>query len=221
MSPRCPQDRRSLVARLGVLAATGLLLLGTDAGAQTPDRYGFVVRRDLDTLVVESITRTPTRLVSAVDMRGKGKAYLDASLLADGLVSAFALRLGDSTATPQLAIAFGRDSVTLTQRDQGARRVPSAAGLLPHAEWSVAAAELVLRRFIGLGVASATLPATAGSPDAISIQVSRTSAGAYKLMYPEYTVDLRVDERGAVIGGCVPGEGITIDRIGSAPTSCF
>ena len=212
--------RRTTAVRGIVLAVAGLLLLASDGGAQTPDRYGFIIRRDLDTLVVESISRTPTRLMSAVDIRGKGKAFLDASLLADGLVSAFALRMGDSSATPQLAIAFGRDSVTLTERDRAAQRLPSAPGSMPHAEWSVAAAELVLRRYVGLGVASATIPATAGSGDAMSIHVSRAGAGAYKLAYPEYTVELRVDERGAVIGGCVPGEGITIDRIGSAPTSC-
>ena len=219
-------DRRSLARRTAavprILFAAGcLLLFGPSVSAQTPDRYGFVIRRDLDTVVVESITRTPTRLTSAVDMRGKGMAYIDASLLPDGLVSAFALRLGDSTAAPMLAIAFGRDSVTLTQRDRGAQRVASAPGLLPHAEWSVAAAELVLRRFIALNVPSATLSATAGSPDAMSIQASRAGAGAYKLAYPEYTVELRVDARGAVTGGCVPGEGITIDRVGAAPTSCF
>lgn len=205
-------------------AAALFLVLAAPAGAQTPERGEWVVRRGGDTIATETYTRTPQRLQAEMTTRIPVlRQRMDAELSPDGLVPRFDIslipgRAGDAAPLARVTGAFRADSALLEVKSLGSpprQAFAPGRGALPYVNLSMAVLEQAVRRARALGSGPARIPMF-GMLDGAMFTLVVTPRGADSTLITLGDVELRLatDPVGRVLGACVPSQGVTMERAG-------
>lgn len=199
------------------------------AAAQTPDRGEWVIRRGGDTIATETYTRTPQRLQAELAMRMPTlRQRADAELAADATVprmgfSVLPGRAGEAEPVASGSVAFRGDSALVEVRGPTAapmQRFAPGRGALPYVNLSVALLEQAVRRARALGGGPASIPMlNLGGGNTFAATVSFPSADSAVVGIGPVQLRFAADASGRLLGGCVPSQGITMERAGR-PVDC-
>jgi len=212
----------------GFCLLTALALPGAVAAQQTPGKESFVIRRGNDTVAVERFTRTPARLEGELALQGTPMQRFTAELAPNALVPRFEYSVqatGASAPLVSATVVFRGDSALATVSAPGAppeQRFAPGAGALPYVNLSGALLEQMVRRATVLGGDSVTVPFFAvanGQSFRATVRRYGTDSATITLP-PGVELRLRTDVSGRMLGGCVPAQGITIERSGVPAPSC-
>ncbi|HEX8271771.1 MAG TPA: alpha/beta fold hydrolase [Longimicrobiaceae bacterium] len=210
-------------------AAAFLLALAAPAAAQNPDRGEWIVRRGGDTIATETYTRTAQRLQAELAMRMPVvRQRTDAELAPDGTVprmgfAALPGRAGEAEPLASGSVAFRGDSALVEVRGAAAaplQRFAPGRGALPYVNLSVALLEQAVRRARALGGGEARIPLlNLAGGNTFTATVSFPSADSATVAVGPVLLRFSADAAGRLLGGCVPSQGITMERAGR-PTEC-
>ncbi len=210
-------------------AAAFLCALAAPAGAQTPERGEWVMRRGGDTIATETYTRTAGRLQAELALRMPVlRQRADAELAADGTVprmafSALTGRTGEAEPVASGSVAFRGDSAVVEVRGPAAapvQRFAPGRGALPYVNLSVALLEQAVRRARALGGGGARIPMlNLAGGNTFTAVVSFPSADSAVVAVGPVLLRFAADASGRLLGGCVPSQGITMERAGR-PVDC-
>jgi hypothetical protein len=222
-----PGPARSSVGTPDAASATSPASRGAfAAGAPAAVVAGrFVLLQGSDTIGVERFDRTADRLRAEFTARGTVAFRYDAALAPDASVSRIRLTVmppagGELTSTA----AFAGDSVTLTREApssdaaKSARR-GAARGSVPFINPSPSLMEQIVRRARAIGgggpTATAAVPVFVGGggPPNVAATVTFAAPDSARLDLGGVEVLLRVDGSGAILGGSVPTQRLTIERV--------
>ena len=203
-----------------------LSLVTAPAGA-APSHGVFVLRLAADTIAVERFERTDQRVTGALAFRLAGARFdYDLWLAPDGSVTRMKNTFSKATAAPgdepeQVAtIEFRGDSAIVMLLPVPARLQGFAtrAGAIPYVNPSIVMIEQVVRRAFAIAGRRATVPifAVAGG-QTLEIVVTRVGADSVTLDLGPTQFVLGVGAEGAVLGGSIPSQGVTIERVDSVP----
>lgn len=223
---------RHLLSRWVPPVAAAILLAGAappSTPRTAPTRGSFAVLLGSDTIATERFTRSDDRLEGELTPRGPLAAQqpafrYDAALRHDASVARFVLtpfgaNAGAEGAGTQSA-TFQGDSMFLVRGADSVRRA-TPRGTLPYVNPSPALLEQIVRRARALGGnpggAPVQVPVLAGGAQSTPATVTFASADSARVDLANTDVRLRVDGAGAVLGGSVPAQGVTIVRAASAP----
>lgn len=191
------------------------------ATAQTSGTY--VLIRGGDTIATERFTRTDQRLEANLVIPGQVRVNLVAGLNPDASVSRLELRTypvgAPDTAATQVSIAeFRADSVFLQGTREGGttadRRPLMVSGVVPFVNPSPSLMEQIIRRARKMGGETAEVPVFASSAGGSTITANVHFAGnEAHLNLGGVQVTFQVDASGAVLGGSVPAQELTIQRV--------
>ena len=198
-------------ASLLALAAT------TSPLATAPARDGFTLQLGRDTIAVERFSRTPARLEGELSLRGAGIriAYV-VMYAADGapsMVTTWVFRGAEKDDPAQKAeMVFVGDSVIVDVRPGGGRQVfASPHGAMPYANPSMAMIEQMIRRARETGRDSTNVDVfllVGGST--VPMSVRRLGADSVRANLAGVEMRFAVDERGGLLGGRIPSQGIVL-----------
>jgi hypothetical protein len=180
-------------------------------------RGTYVMLQGADTIAVERFTRGADRLQVEFSAGGTVQIAYDAALAADATVSR--LELTAPAALRGGTLTFRADSVAATQpRGDSIVAFMRAAprGTVPYINPSPSMMEQVLRRAHVIGGPSVTLPvyvAGGGANQTVSMTVTFRGDSA-RLDAAGTILEFRVEPGGAIVGGRVPSQGLTIVRVG-------
>lgn len=220
----------------GLPAAAAAVLLAGAAPFSTPrtapTRGAFAVLLGSDTIATERFTRSDDRLEGELTPRGPLAAQqpafrYDAALRPDASVARFVLTPLGATGSPtaggggvQQSATFQGDSVLLVQGADSVRRA-APRGAVPYLNPSPSLLEQIVRRAHALGGtrgdAPVQVPVLVGAGQSTPASVTFPAADSVRIDLANTVVMLRVDNVGAVLGGSVPAQGVTIVRAASAP----
>ncbi|HEX2189512.1 MAG TPA: alpha/beta hydrolase [Longimicrobiaceae bacterium] len=210
-------------------AAALLALLPAAAAAQTADGGEWVVRRGGDTIATETYTRTPGRLRAELATRMPVlRQRTDAELAPDATVPRMAFtvlpgRAGEAEPTVSGAVVFRGDSALVEVRGPTAaprQRFAPGDGALPYVNLSVALLEQTVRRARALGGSPARVPMlNLSGGNTFTATVVFPSPDSATVEVGGVTLRFGADAAGRLLGGCVPAQGITMERRGR-PTEC-
>lgn len=180
----------------------------------------FVLTQGSDTIGTEHFSRTSDRLRAEFTARGVEAFRYDAELAPDASVKRIRLTVRPPAGGAQTSTAaFAGDSVTLTREAPGdsARRArrPVAPGSVPYVNPSPSLMEQIVRRARALGGGTASVPVFVGGagPANVTAVVDFAASDSARLDLGGVSVLLRVDGAGAILGGSVPSQRLTISRI--------
>ena len=179
----------------------------------------FVLTQGSDTIGSEHFSRTNDRLRAEFTARGVEAFRYDAELAPDASVKRIRLTVRPPAGGAQTSTAaFAGDSVTLTREApgdsaRGARR-PAAPGSVPFVNPSPSLMEQIVRRARVLGGGTASVPVFVGGagPANVTAVVDFAASDSARLELGGVSVLLRVDGAGAILGGSVPSQRLTISR---------
>ena len=186
------------------------------AVAPRPVEGTFVIMKGGDTVGTERFTRSSTSLKGAFAARGAEIFHYDATLAADASTSRIVVTVTPQGALPQTSVAtFVGDSVLLTREPadsaHDARRAV-ARGAVAYLNPSPSLMEQIVRRARAIGGPSAAVPVFAGGGNNVTATVSFPKPDSARLDVGGVTLLLHVDQSGALLGGRVPMQGVTIER---------
>lgn len=226
-SSRRPGPARSSVGTPDAASATSSASRGAFAARASAAVIAgrFVLLQGSDTIGVERFDRAPDRLRAEFTARGTVAFRYDAALAPDASVSRIRLTVmppagGELTSTA----AFAGDSVTLTREApssdaaKSARRA-AARGSVPFINPSPSLMEQIVRRARAIGgsgpMATAAVPVFVGGggPPNVAATVTFAAPDSARLDLGGVEVLLRVDGAGAILGGSVPTQRLTIERV--------
>lgn len=187
-------------------------------------RDAFVLRSGSDTIAVEQFTRTAQGVDADVLVKAMGVRFgLSAVLAPDGSVRTLTNRAwsatdaADAPARQIAVLTFQGDSVIADlasgeQKQQ--QRLATRAGALPLVNPTFSLFELVLERFRRAAADSAEYPGfmVAGG-QTLPITVKRQGADSVVVSMAGGDVRLRVDSQGRILGGSIPVQRLTIERV--------
>ncbi len=183
-----------------------------------PTRGTFALMLGSDTVATERFTRSADRLEAELAGRGsagiRASVHYEAVLRPDASMERF---VGAIPGAPVASVTFQGDSAIVTRGADTVRRaVPRGAVLYINPSPSLM--EQIVRRARALGGTRGgpaqevpVLVSGAGGQTAMAA-VTFPAADSAQLVLGPATVLLRVDAAGAVLGGSVPGQGVTISR---------
>lgn len=210
-------------------AAALLLALAAPAAAQTPESGEWIIRRGGDTIATETYTRTPRRLQAELATRMPVlRQRADAELAADATVPRLGFtvlpgRAGEAEPTASGTVSFRGDSAFAEVRGAATaprQRFAPGVGALPYVNLSVALLEQVVRRARALGGREARVPMlNVAGGNAFTAVVGFPAADSATVEVGPVALRFGVDASGRLLGGCVPSQGITMERRGR-PTEC-
>jgi dienelactone hydrolase len=215
--------RPCAVAALLALASTAA------AAAQTPERGDWVIRRGGDTIATETYTRTPQRLQAELAMRMPVlRQRMDAELAPDATTPrmSFAVlpgRAGEAAPVASGTVAFRGDSAVVEVAGPGSapvQRFAPGQGALPYVNLSVAVLEQVVRRARAAGGREARIPMlNLAGGNTFTATVAFPAADSAVVSVGPVVLRFAADASGRLLGGCVPSQGITMERPGR-PVDC-
>jgi dienelactone hydrolase len=201
--------------------ALALTILG-GLPAQAQDM--FVLLRGADTIAVERVARSPSRLDGEVLSRPLGLRFSYALTLADGSALKFEnefRRPTDSLGSPPVqraVMAFATDSVlvhlTNAGGDSTTQRLATRAGALPYLNPSFALIEPALSRLRTARTDSLVVPYFLVQGGAtIDVRLARRGADTVAVSFgPGQDLLAVVDADGTLRGGAVPAQGLRLVR---------
>ena len=179
----------------------------------------FVLTQWSDTIGSEHFSRTNDRLRAEFTARGVEAFRYDAELAPDASVKRIRLTVRPPAGGAQTSTAaFAGDSVTLTREAPGdsarSARRPAAPGSVPYVNPSPSLMEQIVRRARVLGGGTASVPVFVGGagPANVTAVVDFAASDSARLELGGVSVLLRVDGAGAILGGSVPSQRLTISR---------
>lgn len=179
----------------------------------------FVLTQGSDTIGSEHFNRTNDRLRAEFTARGVEAFRYDAELAPDASVKRIRLTVRPPAGGAQTSTAaFAGDSVTLTREAPGdsarSARRPAAPGSVPFVNPSPSLMEQIVRRARVLGGGTASVPVFVGGagPANVTAVVDFAASDSARLELGGVSVLLRVDGAGAILGGSVPSQRLTISR---------
>ncbi|MEW5929740.1 MAG: alpha/beta fold hydrolase [Gemmatimonadota bacterium] len=218
-----------MTVRRAAAAAALLSALAAPAAAQDPERGEWIVRRGGDTIATETYTRTAQRLQAELALRMPVlRQRTDAELAPDGTVprmgfAALPGRAGEAEPLASGSVAFRGDSALVEVRGATAaplQRFAPGRGALPYVNLSVALLEQAVRRARALGGGPASIPMlNLAGGNTFTATVSFPSADSAVVAVGPVLLRFAADAAGRLLGGCVPSQGITMERAGR-PTEC-
>lgn len=197
------------------------VLMVSPAAAQ---RNAFVLRSGSDTIAVEQFSRTAQGVDAEALVKVMGlRIGLSAVVGPDGLVRTLTNRAwmaADPADAPPRQVAvltFQGDSVIadLTTGEQKTQqRLGTRAGALPLVNPTFSLFELLLERFRRAAADSAEYPGfmVAGG-QTLAITAKRVGADSVILSMAGGDMRLRVDAEGRILGGTIPVQRLTIERV--------
>jgi hypothetical protein len=178
-----------------------------------------VLTQGSDTIGSEHFSRTKDRLRAEFTARGMEAFRYDAELAPDASVKRIRLTVRPPAGGAQTSTAaFAGDSVTLTREAPGdsarSARRPAAPGSVPYVNPSPSLMEQIVRRARALGGGTASVPVFVGGagPANVTAVVDFAASDSARLELGGVSVLLRVDGAGAILGGSVPSQRLTISR---------
>jgi uncharacterized protein len=216
--------RRPAVAVWMVAVVTGCLggAAADPATAQAAQQSAFVLLVGSDTLAVENVARTPTRLEGDLVGRATGRALYSLRLGPAATVEEMTLRawmpgrVGDDAPAQDVQLTLAGDTVQLDVTGAaGTRteRLATRSGALPYVNPSFALVEQVLARSRALGDDGNVVPlfflAGGQTLDATVTWVTRDSA-TIVIGGTEMHAVVRGD--GSLLRAAVPAQGLTVTR---------
>lgn len=204
---------------LSLLASLAASSLPPKAGAQTEM---LVLTRGSDTIAVERLRRTPTRLEGELVDRVQKVRWGYAVTLAEGRVVRMenAIRRADGDpagpALQEATLRFVRDSVLIEIRSPGAavreQRLGTQQGATPFLNPSFGLMELLLLRLEAAGTDSVVLPVfIVSGGQTLRARVRRETADSAVITLGAES-RLAVGAEGKILGGAVPAQGLTLSR---------
>lgn len=206
-------------------------IAATGRGALDSARGASALIRGADTLGTEVSTRTGERLDATFRTRARGEFAYHAALRPDASVERITVTVrGPAGAVRTGAATFAGDSVTVAwqpARQDASTAAPADAradtlrravprGAVPYLNPSPSLMEQVVRRARTLGGtpggAPVLLPVVVLDGGAVRTATVTFVADSVQLGLAGVTVWLRTDPSGAILGGSVPGQGITLAR---------
>jgi hypothetical protein len=186
------------------------------AAAVGSTRGTYVLLRGADTIAIERFTRSEERLTVEFSAGGTVQLGYDAALAADAPVSR--LELTAPAALRGGVLSFRGDTVYASQpRGDSTVKFTRAAprGTVPYINPSPSMMEQVLRRAHVLGGPSVTLPVyVAGGGTNQTVPVTVTFRGDSARLDSEGSIlDFRIQPGGAILGGSIPSQGLTVVRV--------
>lgn len=211
-------------------AAAFLLALAVPAAAQTPERGEWVIRRGGDTVATETYTRTPQRLQAELATRMPVlRQRADAELAPDATVPRMGFtvlpgRAGEAEPVASGSVSFRGDSALVEVRGPASaplQRFAPGRGALPYVNLSVALLEQAVRRARAAGGREARVPMLnlAGGNTFTAVVSFPAADSAVVAIGGAVTLRFAAEASGRLLGGCVPSQGITMERRGR-PTEC-
>ncbi|NOT07163.1 MAG: alpha/beta fold hydrolase [Gemmatimonadales bacterium] len=201
-----------------------LLAIGTARGTNAqgpPETRTFMLRSGSDTIAVEQIQLEPRRVRGEMLYRTANQRWhFDVALDPNGWVISFDSELRLAADPPEreprqrARLDFVGDSVFVTVNGAAApsQRIGTQAGAVPFVNPSFGLVELVTRRVARLGSDSVSIPglAIAGGVT-FPIIVKRIPGDSMVLTLGGVVARLAVDKEGAILGGAVAAQGLTIE----------
>ncbi|MBL8986150.1 MAG: alpha/beta fold hydrolase [Gemmatimonadetes bacterium] len=184
----------------------------------------FVLRSGSDTVSLEKFTRSPGKLTSEVLLKGAGaRVTFAADISADGTVPQLTTSFWMATDAPgtparQVArLAFRGDSVIVEIEGGGQTRTErhgTRAGAIPYINPSFALMELVIERSRRLAAAGTEVPMflVAGG-QTLPVTIKPIGADSMSLTMAGGEMRVRVDAAGRIVGGGIPIQNATIERV--------
>lgn len=209
-----------------VLAAA---VLPAAARAQVPaaERGAFVLRVGGDTIAVERFARTPTSVEAELGVKDRARIVYTLQTAPDAGVTGLELRVWPITAADtapplqHVTIAWAGDSAVSTIAGANGRTqvVHGARGAIPLVNPSAVGMEQALMRARATGGRdSASVPVLIlGAAQTMPARVRWIGADSAVLTIAAVEARLRIDARGRLLGGAVPSQQLTIERVANAP----
>ncbi len=212
--------------RAAALAAFFAAVPAALAAQQTSGAY--VVRKGQDTIAVDRFTRGPTELKGEVVDRLAGfRQTYDAKLNADGTISRFALEVrparapADSPPAQKIAIELRGDSAFLYTGDATtpARSMATPAGTLPFFNLYFSLVDQATRRAHELGGGTLRIPLLMQSLQTVDGSYAPVGGDSATLTIGGTTLRVALDDQGRMLGGVVPAQQLTIERVAASEAS--
>jgi len=181
----------------------------------------FYLHTAHDTLFAERFQRSPGRVVGELVSQTNNQRWsYTATVGTDGLVTRLnnEFRLaGDSSGSPprqSADMAFRSDSVILeirTGANTREQRIGTSAGAIPYVNPSFLLVELALRRARILGGDSLTVPLfSVSGGQTFPLVIQKLGSDSVLVLLAGVPARLAVDRAGAILGGQIPSQGMTI-----------
>jgi dipeptidyl aminopeptidase/acylaminoacyl peptidase len=211
---------RLTVAALGLTLLTGPL--AAQGGQTAPTRATFVTTLASDTIAVERVARTSTRVESDLAVRGQGM-QLRFTLAVDSQARVSSMEIAARSAAssadaPPLQsgiILFRRDSVIaeMAAPARTTQRFASGEGTLPFVNLSMATAEQIVRRSRVVGGTRVEVPLFAvGGGQLLRAVVTWNSPDTALIALGGVELRAAVAPDGRVLGAAVPSQGVRFTR---------
>lgn len=206
-----------------LLRSTALLLLLP--GAAAAQQGSFAITRGADTVASESVTLDSAGFTGTL-IRGKGansERIKYQVTVVDGTAPLVELGVwrgddpAESKARQNARVIFKEDSVAIDEANDktgvSTRLFETQRGALPYLNLSTAFLELATRRAAGRDSVAVPFFNLSGG-QTLAATVKRISADSVSLALGRIELRLKVDPRGAILGGAVPAQGLVIARGG-------
>ncbi|MHB1329599.1 MAG: alpha/beta hydrolase family protein [Gemmatimonadales bacterium] len=202
----------------------GSLLFLAATSPVAAQRNTFVLRSGNDTVAVEQFARTPQGLEAEALVKPMGLRFeLSTVVSPDGSVRTLTSRAWSATDAPgtparQVAVfTFRGDSVVAdlaTGEQKQQQRFVSRTGAIPVVNPTFSLFELLLERFRRAATDSADYPGfLISGGQTLTITARRQGADSVILSMTGGDMRLRVDPQGRILGGVIPAQRLTIDRV--------
>jgi len=222
---------RSLRSLLLAVAATTLAVSG--AHAQTPslpERAVFVATLGRDTIAVETMTRTASRVDAAVRLLSpmllirQTIAFTPENGIERVGISVGRGATGDSAVQRSELILHGDSAVSHVEQTSGAptpeRRFAVPAGVVPYVNLSGLSLEQVIRRARALGRDTLNVPVLLTNGQVIYASVARVGADSVVIVLGGVVLRARTDSVGRLLGASVPAQKVSFVRLpGDSPAA--
>ena len=204
-----------------------ITVISFGAGPVAAQEAMFILRAGKDTISLERFTVTATRIESEILLKPNAvRLRFSGAIGADGLIGSLENNfwMGTDSAT---APSRQRAVITLTGDSAFAaiggggptrtERLGTKAGALPYINPSFALLEVFLRRAKTLGTNPAEVSAfMVNGGQTFPVSIARLGADSMLLTMAGGAMRLRVDGGGRILGGAIPAQTTTLERVGSS-----
>ncbi|HEX6751846.1 MAG TPA: alpha/beta fold hydrolase [Longimicrobium sp.] len=196
----------------------------TPAAAQVGERGAFVLRVGGDTIAVERFTRTPAGVQGELGLTGRARVAYEARTAADASVASLEMRAwplaAPDTARPlqHVTVTFAGDSAVTVVAGGRTTTVHGTRGAVAHVNPSAVMMEQTVMRARALGGRDSAMVTVlvVGMPEPLAARVRWLGADSATLTVGAVEARLRVDAAGRLLGGAVPSQRLTIERVAGA-----
>lgn len=229
----CPGVRAVLITAMLEVAAAVVVVPAAAAAQQpvpvpasSPAARGaafttaFLLRRGTDTVTIERVNRAAARFQGEIDARRSGRVVYAATVAPDGLVPRVELTLvapGATMPTGHAVVTLRGDSAIADLGGGRIQRIATRVGALPWVNPSMAFLEQAVRRMRVLGGSGVTIPMINLVGGATTpVTVSAAPGDSVVVSFVDVQIRVRVAPDGRVLGGVIPSQGFTIERVEGA-----